>query len=147
MRTVVVLLALACAGSTLSAQGRAADEAAIRAQAAAVENATNKRDAVALAALMTPDGDEVFMDGPRNTGQAAIRKSLEAAFVTWSPAMRFTLTVTGSRFLGQDVAIVDAEGRYTEGAVRTNRAIWVMVRRDGKWLFAAVRVYPPQRPQ
>jgi uncharacterized protein (TIGR02246 family) len=148
MPTIGLLLALACgSSSTLSAQGRAADEAAIRAQAVAVENATNKRDAAALVALSMPDGDEVFMDGPRVAGQAAMRKSQEAAFATWSPTMRLTLTVTGIRFLGQDAAIVEAEGRVTEGAVRTSRATWVMVRRDGKWLFAAVRVYQAERQQ
>ena len=111
MRTIIVVLALACSISTLSAQGRAADEAAIRAQAVAVENAVNKRDAVALVALSTPDGDEVNGDGPRVAGRAAMHQSQEAAFATWSPTMRLNLAVTGIGFLGQDVAIVEAEGR------------------------------------
>ncbi len=147
MRTIIVVLVLACGVSTLSAQGRAADEAAIRAQAVAVENAVNNRDAAAVVALFTPDGDEVNGDGPRVAGRAAMRQSQEAAFATWSPTMRLNLGVTGIRFLGQDVAIVEAEGRFNEGAVRTNRATWVMVRQDGRWLFAAVRVYPAHRTQ
>lgn len=133
--------------TSLSAQARAADEAAIRAQAVAVENAVNKRDAGAVVALFTPDGDEVNGDGPRVAGREAMRQGQQAGMTKLSPTMRLNLTVTSIRFLGPDVAIAEAEGRVNEGAIRLNRATWVMARQNGKWLFAAVRVYPAERPQ
>jgi uncharacterized protein (TIGR02246 family) len=135
------------AAQQLSAQGRAADETAIRAHAVAIENAINKRDAAALVALFTPDGDEINGDGPRVAGREAMRQAQEAEQAKWSPTMRFTLTVTGIRFLGQDIAIVETAARFNEGSVRANRGTWVSVREGGKWLIAALRVYPAQRPQ
>ena len=74
MRTTIVALALSFGATTLLAQSRAADEAAIRAHAVAIESAINKRDVAALAALFTPDGDEINVDGPRNAGRETMRR-------------------------------------------------------------------------
>ena len=131
----------------MSAQGRAADEAAIRAHAVAIENALNKRDAAALAVLFTPDGDEINGDGPRIVGREAMRQADGVELAKWSPTMRFSLAVTGIRFLGPDTAIVETLARFNEGPVRSNRGTWVAVRQGGKWLIAALRVYPAQRAQ
>jgi uncharacterized protein (TIGR02246 family) len=130
----------------LLAQNRAADEAAIRAHAVAIENAINKRDAAAVVLLFTTDGDEVNGDGPHVVGREAMRRSLEATFVKWSPTTRFSLSVTGIRFIGQDHAVVDTEARFNEGPVRSNRGTSFMVRQGNRWLAAALRVYPAQRP-
>ena len=147
MRSVVIALAVTCGVTTLSAQGRAADEAAIRAHAVAVENAINKRDAAGLVALFTPDGDEINGDGPRVVGREAMRQVQAAELAKWPGTRRFSLTVTGIRFIGQDVAIVETEAQFNEGPVRTNRGTWVSVRQDGRWLIAALRVYPAHRQQ
>ncbi len=128
MRSIIVALAVVCGAATLSAQGRAADEAAIRAHAVAIENALNKRDAAALVLLFAPDGDEINGDGPRVAGREAMRGSTASELAKWSPTMRLALTVTGIRFLGQDVAIVETSARFNEGAVRANRGTWVIVR-------------------
>lgn len=145
MRTTIVALALAFGVATLPAQSRAADDAAIRAHAVAIESAINKRDVAALAALFTPDGDEINVDGPRNAGRETMRRVWAADFATWPATRRFTLTVTGTRFLGPDVAIVETTAQLSEGAVRSNRGTWVCVRQGGKWLITALRVYPAQR--
>jgi len=129
----------------LSAQGRAADEGAIRAQTAAYEAAINKRDGTAVAAQFTPDGDFVFFDGPRVVGRQAIADSTKAALAGWSATMRFTLTVTAIRFLAPDIAIVETEAHFSEGDMRTNRGTSVAVRANGKWLLAAMRVYAAQK--
>jgi uncharacterized protein (TIGR02246 family) len=147
MRKFVVAFAVVCGATTLSAQGRAADEAAIRANAVAIENALNKHDAAAVGALFTPDGDEINGDGPLVSGREAMRRVDGAELAKWSPTMRFSLTVTGIRFLGPDVAIVETTARFNEGPVRANRGTWVSVRQGGKWLIAALRVYPAQRAQ
>ena len=147
MLKFVVALAVVCGSTNLPAQGRAADEAALRAHAVAIENALNKRDAVALGAFFTADADEINVDGPLNSGREAMRKAAEADLAKWPPTMRFTLTVTGIRFLGQDIAIVETAGRFNEGSVRATRGTWVSVRQGGKWLITALRVYPAQRPK
>ena len=147
MRKLVVALAVVCGATTLSAQGRTADEAAIRAHAVKIESALNKRDAAALGELFTPDADEINSDGPLVAGREAMRRVDGAELAKWSPTMRFSLTVTGIRFLGQDVAIVETAARFNEGPVRANRGTWVCVRQGGKWLIAALRVYPAQRTQ
>ncbi len=145
MLKFVVALAVVCGSTNLPAQGRAADEAALRAHAVAIENALNKRDAAALGALFTVDGDEINGDGPLVSGREAMRRVDGAELAKWPPTMRFSLTVTGIRFLGQDVAIVETAARFNEGPVRANRGTWVSVRQGGKWLIAALRVYPAQR--
>ena len=145
MRGSVVVLAVMWGTTTVSAQGRAADEAAIRAHTAAVENALNKRDAAAVVALFTADGDEINTDGPRRSGRDAMRSAGAADLAAWSPTMRFSLSVTGIRFLTADIAIVETAARFTEGPVRANRGTAVLVRQDGQWLTAALRVYPAQR--
>lgn len=147
MRNIIVALAVVFPAATLSAQDRAADEAAIRAHAVATENAINDGDAAALAALFTPDGDEINGDGLRIVGREAIRQAQEARQAQRSPTMRFTLEVTGIRFLGPDIAIVETVARFSEGPIRANRGTWVSVRQSGMWLIAALRVYPAERPQ
>lgn len=147
MRSIIVALTVVFGAANLSAQDRRADEAAIRAHAVAIENALNKRDAAALVALFTPDGDEINGDGPRIAGREAMRQAAEVDLANWSPTMRFTLAVTGIRFLGPDIAIVETAAQFSEGSVRANRGTWVIVRQGGEWLIAALRVYPPQRPQ
>ena len=146
MRNIILALAVMSSAAPLAAQDRAADEAAIRAQAVAVENAINNRDAAALVALFTPDADEIIGDGPRLVGREAMRQAQEARQAQQSPTMRFTLEVTDIRFLGQDIAIVETAAQFSEGPIRANRGTWVSVRQDGKWPIAALRVYPAERP-
>ena len=91
MRHAVVVLAVACGAAPLSAQSRPADEAAIRAHAVVIENALNKRDAAALVALFTPDGNEINGDGPRVAGREAMRQTEAIALAKWPSTLRFTL--------------------------------------------------------
>jgi uncharacterized protein (TIGR02246 family) len=148
MRSFILALAVVVvAAATSAAQDRTADEAAIRAHALAVEKAVDGRDAAALVALFAPDGDEIVGDGPRLVGREAIRRAQELRQAQRSPTMRFALEVTGIRFLGPDIAIVETVARFSEGPVRSNRGTSVLLRHGGKWLIAALRVYPAERPQ
>jgi hypothetical protein len=65
MRAKYVALLVLCISAPLAAQRAQAPETAIRERAAAYAAAINKRDATAIAALFTPDGDEIFVDSPR----------------------------------------------------------------------------------
>lgn len=144
MRSLVIALAFLSVARLLSAQGRSSDEAAIREHTAAYESAVNKGDAAAIAALFASDGDFIFFDGPRLTGRVAIQRDTEARFSTRPATMRFTLAVTGIRFVGPEAAIVDTHATFSEGPMQANRGTSVMVRRDGQWLLAALRVFPAQ---
>jgi len=44
------------------------------------------------------------------------------------------------------VAIAEDEAQFSEGPIRANRGFGVMVRQNGKWLLASLRVFPAQRP-
>ena len=145
MRATIVAFTLAFAAANLPAQNRAADEAAIRTLAVGIESAINKRDAAALAALFTTDADEINVDGPRNAGREAMRQVWATDFAKWPATRRFTLAVTGTRFLRPDVAIVETTAQFNEGAVRSTRGTWVCVQQGGKWLISVLRVYPAQR--
>ncbi len=145
MRSIVAAGAILFAASVSSAQTRSADEAAIHAQTAAYESAINQRDPAAVAALFAPDGDLVFFDSPRVSGRDAIIQNTKDALATWPATMRFTLSITAIRFLTPDAAIVDTEAHFSEGDMRANRGTSVVVRQKGKWLIAALRVFPAQR--
>ncbi len=99
-----------------------------------------------VVATYTLDGDFVFFDGPRVVGREAIRKWTTDDLATMPSTKRITLTVTGIRFLADDIAIAETSARFNEGEARENRGTSVFVRQNGRWLVAALRVYPAQRP-
>lgn len=146
MLEIVLAAGLVCCAVAGAAYSAPLDEAAIRSNVAAFEDAWNKRDATGVVATYAPDGDVVISDGPRVAGRAAIRRLLEAEFATTPSTMRLTLTVTSIRTLTLETAIAETVARFSEGAVRENRGTSVFVRQDGKWLVSALRVLPAQRP-
>lgn len=141
MRTVIVVAALTLAIPAF-AQSRATDETAIRARVTAFEAAINKRDIAAVAALYAPDADLIVVDGPVATGRAAIQAATQRDWGTGSGTRRISLSVTGVRFLGSDVAIVSTRALFNEGPVKEDRGTWIAVRQAGNWLIAALRVLP-----
>lgn len=146
MRSTLLTLCLLLSATAPSlAQTRPKDSAAIRDRVAAYEAVVNQRDARAIAALFTPDGDFVFFDGPRVVGRDSIAKVHEEALSGWSRTQRFSLEVRNIRFLGSDLALVEMLARFSEGEMRSNRGTVLMARRDGKWFWTALRVYPAQR--
>ena len=155
MRRTFLLLCLATifqlpARTDLSAQSsnqaRATlDEKAIRVQITTAEAAINKRDFAALGALYTPDADAIIGSAPTSTDPNAIRRDLAAAWAKFPANRRITITIDAIRFVTSDVAIVNTTALFTEGEPLEDRGTWVMVRRDGAWRIAAVRVQPAQR--
>ena len=145
MRTTVLALCLLLpATAPAFAQTRAPDEAAIRKRVAEYEAAVNRRDARAVAGLFSPSGDFVFFDSPLIVGRDSIEKSSEA-LSRWPSTRRFSLEVTNIRFLGSDLALVETLASFSEGEMTNNRGTVLMARRDGKWFWEALRVYPSQR--
>lgn len=140
MLLIFLVAALVLVAGPASPQNQAADEAAIRDRVAAMETALNAGDYAGVAALYAPDGDVMIVDGPIVSGRAAIQADAEADWGA-APERRIALTVTSLRFLGPDVAIVNTRAELNEGAWE-DRGTWVMVRRGGEWLLAALRVLP-----
>jgi uncharacterized protein (TIGR02246 family) len=145
MRITVLMLGLLLASTVrVSAQARSKDEAGIRSGVAAYEAAVNARDFPALAAVFTPDADLVFFDSPRLVGRDAIRKSHSDGISEWPASRKFSLEVTSIRFLRPELALIETIGRFSQGEMRSNRGTIVAARHDGRWQWAALRVYPAQ---
>jgi uncharacterized protein (TIGR02246 family) len=126
------------------AQARPKDETAIRNRIAEYEAAANKRDTQAIAAVFAADADLVFFDSPRIEGRDAIAREHEG-ISKWPSTKRFSLEVTNIRFLGSDLALVETVGRFSEGEMTSNRGTILVTRRDGKWWWTALRVYPAEK--
>jgi uncharacterized protein (TIGR02246 family) len=133
---------IAAAPAAVTQAGRADPSGAFRDHAKAFENAINKRDAGAVAALFTENADQVLVDGPRLQGRKAIREAADKELKTWPKGRQFKLQVTGSRLLTPDIGVVETTATFSEGPVRSNRGTAVFVREGGKWLISSLRVYP-----
>lgn len=134
---------IATIAPTVMQAGRSADQSAVfRDHVKAYENAVNKRDGTAIAALFTENGDQILVSGPRQQGRKAIREAADKDLKAWPTARQFRLQVTGSRMLSPDIALVETAATFSEGPVRANRGTMVMVRESGRWLISSLRVFP-----
>jgi uncharacterized protein (TIGR02246 family) len=118
------------------------DEPGIRAHIRGLEAAVNSRDFAAFAAQFLADGDLVVVDRQTSSGHDAIRRTMEAAWAGAPSARRASITVDKVRFLNEDIALVDAVARFSEGDPAEDRGTSVVVRRDGAWRTLALRILP-----
>ena len=135
--TGLALLSSVCMPAETS---RADDEAAIKAQLYAYAAARTVGEGHAQALFYTKDGDEWGSAAREMTkGRAAIEKTLTSPS---NPNRVFKVEPINYSFLGKDVALVDAT---YGGAEPTGHALYVMVKRDGKWLIRSARImrFPP----
>ena len=126
----------------------AAEEEALRRNAAAYAKAFNAGDAKALAAFWTADGDYVDTTGRLVRGRAAIEKDLAALFAEGGK-LRLVITPESFRFLSPDVVIETGLARVTkaaDGSATASRYTVVHVKRDGRWLLSSVRESPYEPP-
>jgi hypothetical protein len=119
------------------AQATPVDEAAIRKQMAAYEDARKRGDVWAEAAIFTPDA-EIWLaaSGEWNRGV-----TLKGAFASTADPNR-RVEVEKVTFLGEGVAVVDAQ--YS-GGTNHGHGIYIFERRGGAWLIRLgriVRDYP-----
>jgi uncharacterized protein (TIGR02246 family) len=140
--TAVIVFLLGA--QTPTAQDDAGD-AAVRARIKALEAAWNARDAAGVASAYAPDGDLILGDGPRHSGRDAIRRSSAAMWSGVPPERRISISVDAIRHVGPDTAIAECTARFSAGEPAQDRATWVMVRRQGSWWVAALRVMPAER--
>jgi len=133
----------------------------LRAFVAAYEDAFNRHDPAGVAAFYTDDADIVVRTSPVLRGRQAIldwwrayfseRRPSPLARESWYESMRALLIVDEIRMMAPDVALLEisatATARQPEARpspVRYARATWVVVREDGTWRIAALRVLPSE---
>jgi uncharacterized protein (TIGR02246 family) len=140
--SVLVVMA-ACGIATVGAQ-HARDEFEIRGLQARQQDAWNRHDANAYAALFADDGDVVNVVGWWWKGRAEIEHQLTAAYAVVFRDSRLTITDVQVRFLARDLAI--AHVRWSMKGARTPPPIpepregiqmQVLQKRGGTWQIAA----------
>ncbi|MCU1645182.1 MAG: hypothetical protein JWN03_5457 [Nocardia sp.] len=118
------------------------DEAAIRDLFDSTTSAWEAGDAQAYAAAFAPDADYVTWFGQHLKGRAAIEDSHAPLFAKYLKGTRTDGEITSLRFVTPDVAVVHGKGALVKGKRRRNRFntkvnVYVVVRTDGEWSFAA----------
>src|SRR6185295_18983001 len=123
---------------------RARDESEIRQLQARQQDAWNRHDAKAYAALFTDDGDVVNVVGRWWKGQRAIERQLTAAFAVAFRESRLTIAEVEVRFLARDVAVAHVswtmDGARTPPSIpepRQGIQIQVLHKRGAAWRIAA----------
>lgn len=153
MRTLVIVLVLALLVASTPAQtpsGR--EDAAIRQVWKDYVTAWNKHDTTALAPFFTADADRIALTGQTAKGQAAVIKAI--AETMHSPSCKdvtFSSETVDIRFLTNDVAILDAHddvkcARDAGMSIQKTNHTSIFVKRDGKWLTAAIRAWTLSNP-
>jgi uncharacterized protein (TIGR02246 family) len=139
----VLVVMLAQHASALGTD-RAPDESEIRQLQSRQQDAWNRHDAKAYAALFTEDGDVVNVVGWRWRGQGEIERQLTAAYVVVFHESRLTITDVEIGFLARDIAIAHVrwtmEGAKTPPSIpepKQGIQIQVLHKRRGAWRIAA----------
>jgi uncharacterized protein (TIGR02246 family) len=142
------------AASVVVGQTGTPDEQAIRDVLRQFSEARNAKDAQAAASFFTEDADFVTSRGKRAEGRKDIEKRLATSFTSApyskSAAKPGAISV---RMLSADCAIADytwelAGLRGVDGKAlptRKGAATAVLVRRNGRWLIAALRAMIPAK--
>lgn len=122
----------------------------LRAFVDAYEDTFDRRDAEALSAFYRDDADIIVREGPVIHGAQEIREWWRAYFSQPRP-YRVLLIIEEIKMMSDNVALLNftATGATSEATdqllpVRRARATWVVVREDGEWLIAALRVLPSE---
>ncbi len=135
-----VMAVVVALGSVLVAQKPDAEIEALTRQ---YEQAFNKADAKALAALYTNDAIRLGPDGQLSTGRAMVEKNYVTAFSDGAKGAKLTLRPGRTQNVTSDVQV--AEGTYqVTGGSNPGRGRYVntLVRQNGQWRLASVVVVP-----
>jgi len=140
---------LALAGMLLtvwmSERGATQDEAAVRAVETSYDEAWNRGDAGALAALLTEDALLVNPYGEVAVGREAFRTVIGGLLAGRFAGSRHHATIVRVQFVADDVALADGSAVLSDmpgGAAPIEHTFTdVLVLRDGRWQIAAIRAY------
>jgi len=142
-----LLLTFAIPAAALAQTPGAGDEGAVRQRLADFNLAFTNHEATALAAFWTDDGDVVDTFGRTITGRQNIEQLLQDEFLKRLRDASMQMRVDSIRSVTPEIAVADWNGTVQnihDGGGKSMssaqfRATAVMVKRNGQWLFAAVR--------
>jgi uncharacterized protein (TIGR02246 family) len=146
MRLMVATILLLFACTRLLAQD--ADERAVRAVVQQYVDARERRDATAIASVLTEDADQFTTAGEWRRGrEAVVRGGLASS--QRNPGTR-AISVEVVRFVSPDVAIADGGYQIRSASASAPRTMWttlVLRRGSDGWRIAAIRnTVPTGRP-
>jgi uncharacterized protein (TIGR02246 family) len=141
---VVISLLGAPRASIAQSNSADADSTAIRRIIAQWIDAFNRHDAQGWAAPFTEDCDFTNVTGLTRHGRKEVEDRFKGLFAGPLKDAHRTATVRNIRFVKPDVGAVDAEwelvgSKAADGAenpMRKGMFTWVMVKQDGRWMFA-----------
>lgn len=127
------------------------DEDMLKVQSNAFVAAWAAADAESIAALFAPEGDSVDPGGAMHHGPEAIRARYQELFGTIYQGTSLSLTMTSTRFLEPNVAVVDGSYEVTgmksaDGAEMPSvKGFYtnVAVKQDGGWVIHCSRPMAP----
>jgi uncharacterized protein (TIGR02246 family) len=146
--TIGCLAAQQLAGK--SAEGKAGDEnadtAAVKKAGQSFLKAYLDRDAKAMAAHWTENGEYFADDGTVMRGRAEIEKAYSELFAKKNPRTDAEIDVTSIRFPSKDTAIEEGyfKVRTGKGPPTSSKYTVLHVREGDKWLMAVVREWPSE---
>jgi uncharacterized protein (TIGR02246 family) len=151
MRSLFIssLALLALLSPMMTAAVRAADEQPIKDRIEEFRSAWNKDDTTAMAAVFTDDGTLINPVGVYAQGPAAIEKVFVQEHTGRFKATRYVTSDIKIQWVTPDVAVADVTANISgvhgpDGAAAPDyphHVTWVLVKKDGKWMTAAVRPY------
>ena len=144
--SIILLASFWFPGLSVRAQSNSSDpeSAAIRQVVDRFVDAFNAHDAHAWAMPFAEDGDFTNVTGLTLHGRKAVDERFRGLFAGPLKDAHRTATVRHVRMVKPDVAAVDAEWELvgskaadgSENPVRKGIFTWVMVKQDGRWMFA-----------
>jgi uncharacterized protein (TIGR02246 family) len=124
--------------------GLPADELAIRRIWQAHDEAYNRHDAHAVAAVYAVDGDQVNGFGAHFSGRPSIEQNYAGNFAGAGKDATVQDEASAFRFLTSDVAMLDTDAVYlgrSDGLLKMHITS-IYVKRDGEWTLVATRNTP-----
>ena len=149
MRMLFALISIAITAVPLLAQEPAGsgDEGAIKDLVRRYVEGRERIDPESVAALFTPDADQLVSTGEWRRGRDEVVRGTMAS--SRSTGGHRSITVESVRFLTRDVAIADGRYDLTELAEGATRRMWttlVVKRTADGWRVAAIRNMLPAAP-
>jgi uncharacterized protein (TIGR02246 family) len=152
-RKIIALLALLTimvqGGRYTIAQDKTAENAERVTDRLAIEKLTNhmilafdKRDAAAIAAMWTEEGEFIGTDNESIHGRAELQKGYDEFFTTLKGKSTLEIQLNGLRFPSVDMAVADVALQLTNDEGKILASTWqdiALVREGGQWKLARVR--------
>ena len=142
---LVIAAAVVTLAPALAAQKPDADMEALT---RSFEQAFNKGDAKAIAALFTKEAMQLAPDGQLLTGQSAIEQHHAKVFGGPAKGARLALKPGRTQEVTSDVRITEGTYQVTGGTMPgSGRYMNTLLRQGGQWRLAGVVVVPDMGPQ